>query len=137
MKMKNITIYLITILLLVSLYFNFVMYKNNGHDLTDFERRSQCQSLQTEVENRLKEKYGEPLYREVSLDKIFYSSVSDSCLYSYRVWGNSENDRPSFYLYDALTNSEVYSVITPDNVDIIEFGKYLDSFNEKVETYSN
>jgi len=117
----------------ITIYFGFARENKQSQEIS-FVKKQECQKLQSELEKKLNVTYTLPLYRSVILDKIFYSSVKDSCLYTFRVWG-SGGDSPNFYLKDALTNDELFSVTTPN--DIILFGKYVDIFDEAVRKYGD
>jgi Ca2+/Na+ antiporter len=107
----------------------------NNDDKTDtnfFSKKMECQKLQTELEKKLKE-----THEEISFDKIFYSPVIDTCLYTYRVWYKDDLGKPSFYLADALTNANLYSMISLKDNDPATFSKLFNRFNEVVSDYEN
>jgi len=128
-------IIIITLIILgVSVYFLYI--KPESKKKADFSRKQECQKLQTELERRLRNDYGSALYRDVTLDKIFYSPVEDSCLYTYRVWDSNRGllRSPSFYLKDALTNTELYSIISPEKENFVS---ETDLFEKTVSKYEN
>lgn len=120
MDKKNIIIVLLVIALGVSVYFNFqekradngqkkVFQPNQLSAENLFQKKQECQSYRVQIEAKLKElDFFNPDtgYQSAHfLEKLFFSSKANTCLYVEKEWGfvNKKLTWETLILNDALT----------------------------------
>jgi hypothetical protein len=108
-----------------------------------FKQKQECQSYQTEIENRLKkhdqEKSGADLSAFSRLKKIFYSKKRNSCLYIWNEDIFTEGRGNSNYMWihhlsDVLTAEEITNA-GPLNAQTPNSGLMELEFDKKVSEY--
>lgn len=111
--------------------------KKEGSDL--FSKKQECQEYIDEIENKLQEEedkiraediaMSSGVYAEYKLDKVFYSSSRNSCLYVY-VFEAFNNNNSLFYrsleLVDYLTGETLELASTSPSSD--DYWTFKDNF---------
>ena len=140
MDNKNKVIIVLVLVLIISAYYNF---KPNNFSIqttktqgVSFEKKQECASYKKQIEDKFeKNNNGDIAIEYYYLDRIFYSTKADSCLYVYSgQFGLKANERyRMLYLADALSGDIIYQKT------VIREGKVLfeeeNDFNTMVKTY--
>ena len=140
--MNKITRYggsLLIIILIISIYYNF-KFSNSLTKIQEvsFEKKQECAIYKKQIEDKFeKNNNGDIVAEYYYLDRIFYSSIEDSCLYVYSgQFGLKATERYRvLYLADALSGD----IIT--QATVIKEGKFMydeeNGFNQRVKTYES
>lgn len=114
--MKDKIIITLTIILTISIYYNYKFkddsqktFVNNGG--VSFEQKQKCASYKSKIESDFKSNNNSDAPVEYKyFNEIFYSPKQDSCLYSYSiVFGSSPKELyKNNYLVDALTGKQLF-----------------------------
>jgi|AntAceMinimDraft_14_1070370.scaffolds.fasta_scaffold08713_5 hypothetical protein len=126
--MKNkINIKIISLIILLGLLFFGISFANGK---ISFDKKVICSNYQFDIEKKLKSEYMSEIYYGLRLDRIFYSPVLNSCVYSYSFSINSEQDstQRNFYLVDVLTNKTLYWAYV-SNAEFEKKNDYIEIMN--------
>jgi Tfp pilus assembly protein PilE len=107
-----------------------------------YAKNKECQSYQSEIEKRLKEKNIELTNSAMInyLDKIFYSPKINSCFYTYKtIAANTINNDldivvENYYLINIFTNETILSIKTKGTQDPL-YQSEISNFNDSVDLY--
>jgi hypothetical protein len=118
--MKNQIIILLTVILCISLFYNFKSKNNLQKNILEvqkvsFEQKQKCAIYKKDIESKFEKNNNEEKPLEYQfLDKVFYSPKQDSCLYTYNgMFGVKAKERyTTKYLVDALTGFILFQTTT-------------------------
>lgn len=91
---------------------------------TSFNNNTECQKYKNKLVQELEEIYGHlPAY---SFDSIFYSPVTNSCLYSWQIDNIQKDETFLGYIFDYFTRNRVF-----DTFDSLEYYNKLEEYQNK------
>lgn len=124
--LKVITIFILSVCLIASLYINCQQYTDSSKG-AGFDRKQTCANYQPEMRKQIEEFHGEE--QNYELREVFYSQTLDSCLYYYVI--SLGNGNEVYFLKDYLTNKDIsQSLPIPFEKTFDEKTKFEKSFNQ-------
>jgi len=128
---------IITIFIMSSLMVFFSLKKTNSNDIS-FEKKATCMNYEEDAKKQLLEAYS--LATPYFFD-IFYSSKTDSCVYTYGLVlsGEAPNDKGKFVIEDYFLKKILFSIDYDNSSTIDELNSYDKRmiFSEEKEIYKN